>query len=374
MKEQAPPADLRPKTGATPGSARKPARRGGRRKLSQASISRLERQRAKKARRHNKRKRKTSWLDRLVRSEFTERRVAGGMRFLFAWSRAVGRERAGRIAGRFTRIFARRAKENRLAKENLAAAYPEKGKKERAAILDGVWDNLARQAIEYAFLQDLVDGFDPDRSDEGPLEAVGLEHLIALRDSGKPAILFGAHLGNFELTPALGAKLGLPVTALFRPPANPHIAAEIERRRSSYIGKMVVSGPGAALEVANALKKGRHIGVLIDQRISEGQVLPFFGRPSLSNPLVGVMARIFNCPVHGGYAVRLPDGRFRVVMTPPLDLPRDADGRIDVVGANVMVHGMVEQWIRQYPEQWLWLHDRWRFNKKELKRTRGVAW
>ncbi|MBM3526262.1 MAG: hypothetical protein FJX57_25200 [Alphaproteobacteria bacterium] len=145
----------------------------------------------------------------------------------------------------------------------------------------------------------------------------------------------------------------------------------MESRRSKYLGRMVVSGQGAAFEVADALKKGRHIGVLIDQRITDGQVIPFFGRPSLSNPVVGVMARIFNCPVHGGYAVRLPDGRFRAVMTPPLDLPRDARGRIDAEGANVMVHGMVEQWIRQYPEQWLWLHDRWRFGRKGQEKAGG---
>jgi KDO2-lipid IV(A) lauroyltransferase len=137
---------------------------------------------------------------------------------------------------------------------------------------------------------------------------------------------------------------------------------------------MVVSGRGAALEVAGALKKGRHIGILVDQRITEGQIVPFFGLPSLSNPLVGIMARVFNCPVHGGYAVRLPDGRFKVVMTPPLDLPRDAQGRIDAAGANIIVHGMVEQWIRQYPEQWLWLHDRWRFRKKDWKKASRKAW
>jgi len=269
------------------------------------------------------------------------------------------------------RAFAGWSSENQLAAENLAAAYPDKSEAERAKILAGVWDNLGRQAVEYAFLQDLVEGFDPDRPGEGPIEAIGMEHVAALRDSGKPAILFGAHLGNFELTPALGAKMGLPVTGLFRPPTNPHIAAEIEKRRSRYLGRMVVSGPGAAFEVADALKKGRHIGVLIDQRITEGQVIPFFGRPSLSNPLVGVMARIFDCPVHGGYAVRLPDGRFRAVMTPPLELPRDARGKVDVEGANIMVHGMVEQWIRQYPDQWLWLHDRWRFGRKGQERARG---
>mgnify|MGYP000385857296 CR=1 FL=1 len=372
VTEKAPPReDVPPATADREDGAPPKRRRRNRRKLSQASIARMDTQRATKARRAAKRKRRESLFGRIGRSEFFERRVAGGMRFVFTWSRGVGRPRASRAAGRVARAFAGWSSENQLAAENLAAAYPDKSEAERAKILAGVWDNLGRQAVEYAFLQDLVEGFDPDRPGEGPIEAIGMEHVAALRDSGKPAILFGAHLGNFELTPALGAKMGLPVTGLFRPPTNPHIAAEIEKRRSRYLGRMVVSGPGAAFEVADALKKGRHIGVLIDQRITEGQVIPFFGRPSLSNPLVGVMARIFDCPVHGGYAVRLPDGRFRAVMTPPLELPRDARGKVDVEGANIMVHGMVEQWIRQYPDQWLWLHDRWRFGRKGQERARG---
>ena len=370
VKEKVPPTEARPDAAVVGDLAPKRKRRN-RRKVSQTSIDRLELQREKRARRAARKKWRESWLGRIGGSEFVERRVAGGMRFVFAWSAAVGRDRATRVAGRVARSLSRMSRENKLAAENLAAAYPDKSEAERARILSGVWDNLGRQTVEYAFLQDLVDGFDPERPHGGPIEVVGLEHLVALRDSGKRAILFGAHLGNFELTPALGAKLGLPVTALYRPPANPHIAAEIESRRSRYLGRMVVSGQGAALEVADALKKGRHIGVLIDQRIDGGQVIPFFNRPTLSNPLVGVMARVFDCPVHGGYAIRLPNGRFRVVMTPALDLPRDGRGRIDAEGANIIVHGMVEQWIRAYPEQWLWLHDRWRFGRKGQEKTGG---
>ena len=344
-------------------------KRKPRRKLSKSSIDRIETQRGMKAARKSRQR----VFGGLGRSEFVERRIAGAMRFVFKWSQAVGRERATRTAAGVSRRLSRFSRENALAKANIAAAYPEKSPEERDRILAGVWENLGRQSVEYAFLQDLVEGFDPAHPSNGPVEAVGLEHVYALRDSGKPAILFGAHIGNFELTPALGAKLGLPVTALYRPPTNPHIAAEIEKRRNNYLGRMVVSGRGAALEVADALKRGRHIGVLVDQRISEGQIIPFFNRPSLSNPIVGVMARIFDCPVHGGYAVRLPDGRFRVVMTPPLDLPRDARGKIDPEGANLVVHSMVESWIREYPEQWLWLHDRWRWGRKGRQKAKGKA-
>ncbi|MEQ8695944.1 MAG: lipid A biosynthesis lauroyl acyltransferase [Bauldia litoralis] len=341
---------------------RRARRRRKRERRDKHSAARQARRAARKA---AKQKRRDTALRRAGTSDFLQRRMAGLMRFLFNWAQAVGRLRASRIAARVTRVFGRLSKENRLGAANIAAAYPDKSEAERAAILSEVWDNLAAQAIEYAFLQDLVADFDPENMQDGPVEVVGIEHIHALRDSGKAGIIFGAHIGNWELVAAIGARLGLPVVAPYRPPTNPYIAAEMEKRRSAFVEDLVVSGPGTARQVARALAKGNHIGVLVDQRIAEGQAIPFFGRMSLSNPVVGVMARLFDCPVHGSFSVRLPDGRFRVTMTPPLALPRDARGRVDAEGANVVVHGMVEQWVRSAPGQWLWLHDRWRYGRRK---------
>jgi KDO2-lipid IV(A) lauroyltransferase len=342
----------------------KTKKKSRKKKLSRASVERLAAREAKLAEKQARRRRRESPLGRFARSEFAQRRVAGMMRFVFAWSRAVGRDRASRTASRVARSFGKRAREHRLAERNLAAAYPEKSPVERAAILAGVWDNLARQSIEYAFLEEMVAAFDPDHPANGPVEIVGLEHIRELRESGKAGVIFGAHIGNWELTAAIGAKLGLPVTALYRPPTNRYIAEEMERRRSNFVDRLVVSGRGAAREGAGALRKGKHIGAIVDQRIADGQVVPFFGRPSLSNPIVGMLARLFDCPVHGAHSIRLPDGRFRLEMTPRLVLPRDARGKVDAEGANVMVHGIIEQGVRAHPEQWLWLHDRWRFGRR----------
>jgi KDO2-lipid IV(A) lauroyltransferase len=191
------------------------------------------------------------------------------------------------------------------------------------------------------------------------MDLVGLEHVYRLRDSGKPGLMFGAHIGNWELVAAVGKKLGVPVTTLYRPPSNPFIAAEMERIRS-FVEHMVVSRRGAAVQIAAALGRGAHVAIIIDQRVQEGVEIPFFGRPSLSNPLIGILARHFEYPVHGAHCVRLPDGRFRMEMTPPLELPRDADGRIDADAANRVVHDTIEGWIRRQPDQWLWLHGRWK--------------
>jgi KDO2-lipid IV(A) lauroyltransferase len=308
------------------------------------------------------------WLRRsgkaAAQAETTQRFVAWWMRFVFRWARHVGRERASRIAGRVARTIGPLARENHVGRANLAAAFPEKTPEERERILSGVWDHLARTTMEFTFIEELVAAFDPDRPTGGLIEHTGIEHLFRLRDSGRPGIIFGAHIGNWELTAAIGAKLGLPVTALYRPPANRFVGAELEKLRGSFVDTLVVSGPGAAMRVASALQKGKHIGIVADQRINGGPRVEFFGRPAASNPIVGIMARLFDGPVHGARTIRRPDGGYHILMTPPLELPRDARGRVDADATNRMVHGMIESWVREAPEQWLWLHDRWRLRKR----------
>ena len=289
-----------------------------------------------------------------------QRSAAATMRFLFAWARAMGREPASRIAAGVLRTVGPLTKENRIARANIAAAFPEKNARERERILSGSWEALARLGIEYAFLGDLVEAFDENRPTGGVIEHVGIEHAYAFRDAGKAGIIFGAHIGNFEMTAAIGAKIGLPVVTLFRPPTNPYVAEEMERRRNQFISKLIVSGRGAAIEVAAALRSGKHLGIVVDQRIRQGPLIDFLGRPSHSNPIVGALARLFECPVIGAHSVRLPGGRYRVEVTPPLVLPRDARGRIDALAVNRMVHGIVADWVREAPDQWLWQHDRWK--------------
>jgi KDO2-lipid IV(A) lauroyltransferase len=296
---------------------------------------------------------------RFSSSAIGQRSIAWLMHLLFDICRVTGRRFSARFQSELLREIGPFVREHRVALANLEAAFPEKPPEERAQILSNVWDNLARTTNDYAFLKEIVAAFDPDRPTGGLIEHSGMEHVIGLREGGKPGIVFGAHLGNWELAAAVGRKVGVPITALYRPPANPYIAREIERRRD-FVDQLIVSGRGAALQVAAALQAGRNIGVIIDQRLQEGVEIPFFGRPSMSNPIVGILARHFECPVHGARAIRLPGGRFRLEFSAPLDLPRDGKGRIDADASNRLVHGMVEQWVREYPDQWLWLHDRWR--------------
>jgi KDO2-lipid IV(A) lauroyltransferase len=86
----------------------------------------------------------------------------------------------------------------------------------------------------------------------------------------------------------------------------------------------------------------------------------FFGRRCLVNPLIAVLARQIECPIHGVRVIRLPDGRFAAEISEELQPARNAEGRIDVAGTMQAITTVVEGWVREHPEQWLWLHRRWR--------------
>ncbi|WP_282568437.1 lipid A biosynthesis lauroyl acyltransferase [Bosea sp. ASV33] len=288
--------------------------------------------------------------------------MIGVIRTLFAFLRLVGPERASDLGGWLLRTVSPLIPVNRVALANIRAAFPEKDEAEVRRIARGAWENLGRVAGEYANLKALFDYdyHNPDKPSR--VEVKGIEHFIALKDDGKPGLIFSTHLANWELPAICAQAYDLETTAVFRAPNDPAIAAVVHEIRSGAMGGLAAAKQGAAFAMQGVLENGGHLGMLIDQHFTRGVVVPFFGRPALTNPIMGKFAKRFECPVHGVRVIRLPNHRFRLELTPPLDLPRDANGEIDVQGAMAMMTAVVEGWVREYPEQWLWMHRRWRPN------------
>jgi KDO2-lipid IV(A) lauroyltransferase len=306
------------------------------------------------------RKRGATLGGRIVRSEFFFRLTAGTLRGGMNLVRRLGRERALRFVGGMFRLVAPLTREHRMARASIAAALPEKSEAERAAILRGAWENFAAVVVEFVFLEELAAEFDPTHPTEGMVTVSGLDHFVALRDDGKPAVIIAAHLANWEILGVVAQKFGLRTVLPFRAPGNIHLAEDVLAKREALMGTLVESGRGASFEIAAALDRGEHLGMLVDQRLSRGLDVPFFGRPAQTNPLPAKFARQYDCPVHGARAIRLPGGRLHLELTPPIELPRDAEGLIDVEAATLAINRIVEGWVREYPGQWFWLHDRWR--------------
>ncbi|SFS94534.1 lipid A biosynthesis lauroyl acyltransferase [Methylobacterium sp. yr668] len=281
------------------------------------------------------------------------------IRALVLLARILGPVRSTALGAALLRTLGPLLPAHRTAMANLRAAFPEMSEAERKRIALEAWDNLGRTGAEYAHLDSLFD-YDPAATGDLRTEVAGIEHFYALRDDGRPGLIFSAHLANWELPAICAARFGLDATAVFRPPNNPAAARLVQEVRRRTMGGLAASTPGAVFAMRDVVETGGHLGQLIDQHFTRGVVVEFLGRPCLANPLLAKLARHYDCPVHGVRVVRLPEGRFRLELTPPLDLPRAADGTIDVAGAMQAMTAVVEGWVRENPGQWLWMHRRWR--------------
>jgi len=285
-------------------------------------------------------------------------RIAIGLLRAVRWANA---DVMADAAGGLLRTVGPFLPEHRVGRANLAAAFPEKSAAEIETILRGVWDNLGRVGAEFAHLDRLWD-FDPDHPDRGRLEFTpgSIERFVQLRDDGKPALIFAAHLANWEMPALAAAAHGLDAALIYRRPSVGDIDRRIRELRTMSMGTLIPTGMDAPLKAANALERGAHVGMLADQYTIQGVAVTFFGRPTKANPLLARLARHVDCPIHGVRAIRLPKHRFRLDLTEAIEPVRDAAGTVDVAATMQAVTNVIEGWVREHPEQWLWLHRRWR--------------
>jgi KDO2-lipid IV(A) lauroyltransferase len=267
--------------------------------------------------------------------------------------------RASDLGGAIARRLGPLLPAHRIGQANLRAAFPDRDADWIEETLRQAWDNLGRVAGEYVHMGRIWD-YDPDHPNTGRILSDNRPLFEMIRDDGKPALCFAAHLGNWEL-PAIAAPAhGMASAVVYRMPNNKAVAKEIAHIRAPLMGRLIRTRAQAALEMATALQLGEHLGMLVDQHFSRGVDVTFFGRSCKANPSVARLARQFDCPVVGVRVIRLPDHRFRLEGAGPLELPRDADGKVDVVGTTQMITSIIEGWIREHPGQWLWFHRRWR--------------
>ena len=281
------------------------------------------------------------------------------VKYLLAVLRRTNPDRASDICGAMTRRIGPLLPAHRIGRANLRAAFPDKDTTWIETTLRAAWENLGRVAGEYVHLGQLWD-YDPARPNTGRIVTDDAQIFTELKDDGKPALCFAVHLANWELPAVMAATHGLPSAVVYRMPNNKAVAKEITRIRAPLMGRLIRSRAQAPLEMAASLTRGEHLGMLVDQHFSRGVDVTFFGRRCKANPTIARLARQFDCPVVGVRVIRLPDRQFRVAAEGPLTLPRDTDGRVDVPATTQLITSVVERWIREQPEQWLWFHRRWR--------------
>jgi len=188
----------------------------------------------------------------------------------------------------------------------------------------------------------------------------GREHVQSLVDDGRPGLIIGAHLANWEVPTMVGRPLGIALTMVYRHANNPGVDRLIADARADAGARFVRKGPEAARGIFATLRSGGHVAMLVDQKLNRGLALAFFGRTAMTTPAPSMFARSFDCPVVPMQTIREEGARFRIVFHPPMRIDRTGDAAADDAAFMSAANAMIEGWIRERPAQWLWLHRRWK--------------
>lgn len=276
--------------------------------------------------------------------------VGAAMRWLRWLAPSTRRRLAALVASVAWRLGVRR----RVALDNLAQAFPEKSAAERRAIARGVYDSLALAAVE-AVTSDLL----TDEELAQAVEVADWKGLDVLVDGRRPVLVASAHLGSWELFAEVMARRGCQFSAVVRPLAGAFNEWVVKNRKAAGVESILQRG--ALLRMVSALRRGRAVVQLIDQVLpaKDGVFVPFFGRLASTTPAISMAARVSGAPVYVVAAVR-EESRLKMVVEGPVPFAEAGDKERALREHTARLTAIIEGLIRQYPDQWLWLHRRWK--------------
>jgi len=235
-------------------------------------------------------------------------------------------------------------------------AFPEKSMAETVLIARGVYRNMAIVAAEFFD----IPWFTEERIREG-VEVEGLEHCLEALKKNRGILMFGAHFGNWELGAIAVSLLVCPGMVIYRTLDNTLLERLVLSVRSST-GNKPLPKQQSMRKMLRTLKNNGVVGLLIDQNRSwqEGVFVDFFGRPACTTDGLALLALHTAAPVIPAFMIRLEDGRYRLVFGEEVELINTDQREQDVLINTQNFTRIIEEMIRKYPDQWLWVHQRWK--------------
>jgi len=254
------------------------------------------------------------------------------------------------------------AKHRLIALHNLRCAFPEKEMEELITIAKGVYRNVAITAAEFFSMPSIT----RENLHEW-VEMEGLEHFEAGIAQGKGLLTIIAHFGNWELMPVtvpLFLKFPKPSYIVYRPLDSPVLDNMVEHVRTINGNEMIPKG-GSGKRIMELLKENHAIAILSDQNVAaqEGVFVDFFGRPACTGVGLAVLALRSGAPVLPMFMARQKSGKYKFILKPLVEISRTGDYEKDLLENTQRFTKVVEDVVREYPDQWFWIHQRWKTKK-----------
>ena len=187
--------------------------------------------------------------------------------------------------------------------------------------------------------------------------------------------MFGAHFGNWELEAVAVSLLLKPLVVIYRPLDSTILDNLVLRVRSST-GNTPVPKERAMRQMLKSLKNNEILGILIDQNVAwqEGVFVDFFGRPACTTDGLALLALHTEAPVIPAYMVRLSNGKYRLVVGQEVEVVRTGEKKADVMKNTQVFTKIIEETVRKYPDQWIWVHQRWKTKTWQIpKKEQGLS-
>jgi len=245
----------------------------------------------------------------------------------------------------------------RVGVRNMELALPKVSEGERARILRGVYRSLGRQLVEFC----RMDGYTPENTRDR-IRTEGLEHYLAAKARGRGVLIVTGHLGAWELSSFYHSLMGYPMGMVIRRLDNRRLDDYVNRIRCLH-GNRVLHKDDFARGLLTAMRAGETVGILMDTNMSppQGVFVEFFGRLACTASGLARVALKTGAAVLPGFMVwEAAEQKYVLRFGPELNFTKTGEAEADALAATQICAEATEEWIRRYPDQWLWIHRRWK--------------
>lgn len=263
--------------------------------------------------------------------------------------------RGGELIGELLyRVMNRR---RAIGYKNLDIAFGNQlSKQEKQRILRANFRNLGKSLVEMIHFPKMSKRYLQEK-----VNIVGQENYLAAMSKGKGMIYLTAHFGNWEISSHAQSAAGHPLNIVVRPLDNPYLDNIVTTLRTLYGNTLLARGKGLK-RMISALKNKEAVGILMDQNTmrSKGIFVDFFGKPACTVPVIAILALRYEVPVIPGFIVRTGFDTHTLYLGSEIDIQRTGDAQKDIEINTAHFNTIIEDFVRRYPDQWFWIHNRWK--------------